>query len=90
MSDCSLAPSQQFFPYHGENQLISNEMIMRSTLYYANTLSWIFMVLTHWNNSLRIAMPPHSDTLYWFRANTSLFFLFYVACLAEKQDILIL
>jgi hypothetical protein len=48
-------------------------MMMRSTIYCANTLRWIFMVLAHWNNSLRIDMPPHSDILYWFRANKSLF-----------------
>ena len=30
--------------YHGENKLIFNEMMMRSTLYKTNTLSWIFSV----------------------------------------------
>jgi hypothetical protein len=34
-----------------------------------------FIVLAHWNNSLRIDMSPHSDTLSWFRANQSLLFL---------------
>jgi hypothetical protein len=34
--------------YHGENKLIFNEMIMRSTLYQTNTLSWICIVLAHW------------------------------------------
>jgi hypothetical protein len=29
-------------------------MMMMSALYYTNTLSWIFIVLTHWNNSLRV------------------------------------
>ena len=38
-------------------------------------LSWIFLVLVHWNNSPRIDMSPHSDTLSWFRANQSLLFL---------------
>jgi dihydrofolate reductase len=28
--------------------------------------SWIFIVLAHWNNSPRIDMLPHSDTLSWF------------------------
>ena len=27
--------------YHGENKLIFNEMMMKSTLYQTNTLSWI-------------------------------------------------
>jgi hypothetical protein len=35
------------FPlYHGENKLIINEMMMKSTLYQTNM---IFIVLTHWN-----------------------------------------
>jgi len=29
-------------------------------------LSWIFIEPVHWNNSLRIDMSPHSDTLSWF------------------------
>jgi hypothetical protein len=33
--------------------LIFNETMTRSTLYYTNTLSWIFIVLAHWNNSPR-------------------------------------
>ena len=32
---------------HGENKLIFNEMMMRSALYYTNTLSWIFIALAH-------------------------------------------
>jgi hypothetical protein len=31
-----------------------------------NTLSYIFIVLDHWNNSLLIDMSPHSDTGSWF------------------------
>jgi hypothetical protein len=53
-------------------------------------LSWIFIVLAHWNNSPRIDMSPHSDTLSWFRANQSLIFLLNAACLVEKQQIPIL
>ena len=34
-------------------------------------LSWIFIVLAHGNNSPRIDMSPHSDTLYWFQTNQS-------------------
>ena len=43
-------------------------------------LSWIFIVLTHWNNSPWIDMSPHSDTLAWFRANQSLLFLLNAPC----------
>ena len=72
--------------YDGENKLIINEMIMRSALYYTNTLSWIFIVLAHWNNSPRIDMSPYLDKLSWFRSNQSLLFLLNAACLAEKQQ----
>ena len=75
--------------YHGKNMIIFNEMMM-SALFLTNTLSWIFIVLAHWNNNLRLDMLLHSDTLFWFRANPSLLFLLNAACLAEKQQIPIL
>jgi hypothetical protein len=53
-------------------------------------LSWIFIVLVYWNNSPRVDMWPHSDTLSWIRANPSLLVLLSDACLAEKQQIPIL
>jgi hypothetical protein len=48
-----------------ENKLIFNEMMMKSALYWTNTLSWNFIVLAHWhwNNSPLIDMSTHSDTL---------------------------
>jgi hypothetical protein len=55
-----------------------------------NTLSWILIVLAHWNNSPRVDMSLHSDTLFWFRANQYLLFLLNAACLAAKQQIPIL
>ena len=93
MSDCCLTPIQQFFScivYHGENKLIFNEMMMRSALFLTNMLSWIFIVLAHWNNSPRIDMSLHIDTLFWFRAIQSLLLLLIATCLAEKQHIPIL
>jgi len=66
------ANSAIFQLYHGENKLIFNEMMVRSVLFCANTLSWIFIVLGYWNNSPRIDMSADSDTLFWFRAITSL------------------
>ena len=42
------------------------------------------LVLAHWNNSPRVDMSLHSDTLFWFRANQSLLFLLNAACLAKK------
>ena len=35
-------------------------------------LSWIFIVLAHWNNNSWVDMLHHSDTLSWFWANQSL------------------
>ena len=84
------ANSAIFQLFHGENKLIFNEMMMRSALYSTNALSWIFIVLSHWNNSPRVDMSLHSDRLFWFRANRSLLFLLNAACLAEKQQISIL
>jgi hypothetical protein len=44
--------------------------------------------LARWaNNSQRVDMSLHSDTLFWFRANKSLLFLLNDAFLAEKQQI---
>ena len=82
---CSLSPTQQFFSYiHGENPMRWwwDPLCTR--------LSWICIVLAHWNNSWRIDMSPHSDTLFWFRANHYLLFLLNAAWLAEKQQISIL
>jgi hypothetical protein len=76
--------------YDGENILIFDGMMMRFALYQTNTLSWIFIVLAHWNNSPWIDMSPHLNTLSWFWANQSLFFLLNAVCLAEKQQIPIL
>ena len=91
MSDCCLTLAQHFVQlYHGENKLIFNDMMMRSALYYTNTLSLIFIVLAHWNNSPRIDASPHSDTLSSFRAIQSLLFFLIAARLAEKQQISIL
>ena len=55
-------PIQQFVSYimERENKLIFNEMMMRSALYWTNTLSWIFIVLAHWNNSPRVDMSVNS------------------------------
>ena len=73
--------------YHGENKLIFNEMMMKSTLFLTNTLSSIFIVLAHWHNSPRQKCRSTRDTLFWFWANQSLFLLLNAACLADKQQI---
>ena len=50
-------------------------------------MSWILLVLAHWNNCPRIDMSLNTDTLFWFRVNQSVLFLLNDACLAEKQQI---
>ena len=52
-----------------------------------NTLSWIFIVLAHWNNSTQIDMLLHSDTLSWFQPNQTVLFLLNAVHLVEKQKI---
>jgi hypothetical protein len=55
-----------------------------------NVIELDFIVLAHWNNSPRVDMSLHLDTLFWFRADHSLLFLINAACLAVKQQIPIL
>ena len=64
--------------YHDENKLLFNKM--------TNTLSWIFIVLALWNNSPRVDMLLHTDTLFWFRADQSLLILLNAVYLAEKKN----
>jgi hypothetical protein len=42
------------------------------SLHYTNTLIWIFIVVTHWNNSPLVDMSLNSDTLSRFRSYQSL------------------
>ena len=37
--------------YHDETVLYLNDMMMMSSLYQTNTISWSFIVFTLWNNS---------------------------------------
>ena len=52
----------------------------------ATLWSWILIVLGHWNNSLPVDMSPHSDTLFWFRANQTLLFPLNAACSGEVTN----
>ena len=56
----------------------------------SDSLSWICVVLAHWNNSTKIDMSPQTDTLSWIRADESLLFLLNAAYLSKKQQIPIL
>ena len=48
-SYCCLTPTQQYFSatrvYRGKSKLIFNEIMMKSTSYKTNMLSWILIVL---------------------------------------------
>jgi hypothetical protein len=82
------ANSAIFQLYHGENNLIFNDMMMRSALYWTNTQSWIFnSASSQKKTSPRIDLSLHSDTLYWFRSNQSSLILLNGVCFAEKQQI---
>jgi hypothetical protein len=56
-------------------QVAFDEMIMMSSLYYTNMLSWIFIVLAPWNNIRVVDMLLHSDTLSRWDDNDVLFIL---------------
>jgi len=61
-SDYYLAPKCVVFQlYHGAIKLPFDEMMIIS--------GWILIVLAHWNinNSPRVGMSPHLDTLFWTR-----------------------
>ena len=85
VSDCCLTPTQECVSCIMVNKLIFHERMMRSTLYLFDTLSWMFIVITHWNNSSRIDISYISNILSWFRANQSLLFLLNAACLVARD-----
>jgi hypothetical protein len=59
--------------------------MMRSALY---TLNWIYIVLAHWNNSLRIDMSSHSRHIILIPSQPVFVLSPYNdVCLAEKQHI---
>jgi hypothetical protein len=78
--------SSIFQLFQGENKLIFSEMMMRPALYSTNMLTWILIVLAHWNNSPWIDMSPYSDTISWFPAKQSLLFLLNDSCLGEMKQ----
>jgi len=48
-------------------------------------LSWIFMMLAHWNHSLQVEMSLYSNTLFWHWASICSCFLIAL-CLKEMQQ----
>jgi len=67
------------------------QLYMMLALYKTNMLRWTSILLFHWSNSLQVHMSLHSDTLFWFWANQTLFLPLNAVCYkAEKQQITIL
>ena len=50
-----------------------------TAFYYTDSVSCIFIMLTHWNTNTWLDMPLYSDTLFWFRVNQTLVLLFNAA-----------
>ena len=57
-------------------QVALDYTIMMSTLYLTIKISWIFIVLPHWNNNPWADMSLLADTLSWFLINQSVLFDF--------------
>jgi hypothetical protein len=55
--------STNYFEYYQKVKSLLNKLHL---IYAGFMLSWIFMA--HWNNSPRVDMSLHSDTLFWYRA----------------------
>jgi hypothetical protein len=72
VSDCCLAPSQQCYWYI-MTYVIVDEMM--SALHLTKTCSCIIIVSIHWKNSPWVEIFLHSNTIFLFRTNQSLFFL---------------
>ena len=73
-----------FQMYRGENKLI----LMRWWWWWCSLCTrstYIYTVLVHWNNSSRVHMSFHSDTLFWFWANQFLLLLLSPAYLVGNN-----
>jgi hypothetical protein len=77
---CCLTPLWNVYSYIMTiTSYLFDEMIMMSAL--------LELVLVYWNNSPRVGISLHSNTLFLFSANQSLVFLLSDAWFAEKQNI---
>jgi hypothetical protein len=91
MGDC-LKPSNEYFSYIMVNtsyiQWQDNDVCF---VIDQDALFDLFIIVpSNIETSQQVDISLHSATLSWFWANHSLFFLLNSACLAEKQQILIL
>ena len=89
MSDWCLTPTQQFFRYpdiswpEQANVQWDDDNEIHFVLDQHAKLDCV--VLAHWNISSRIDMSLRTDTLFWYRANQSLFFLLNAAFIAKSN-----
>ena len=67
-----IAKMSHFQLNYVKNKLYFNEMTIMFALYNTNTLSSFAIVLAHWNNSPRLEMSLHSNTLSWFQSSLNL------------------
>jgi hypothetical protein len=84
-NNCYLMPTQQFFSYI---KLFS--MRWWGPFCTRPTHLIVFHSASLLKQQSADRHVPHSDTLFWFRANQSLLLLLNAVCLAEKQQISIL
>jgi len=64
LSDCCLTSNELC---HGGYTLHSRKLIMMPALYETDTLSWIFIVLGHWNKTMGRYVAPLGHTILIMR-----------------------
>jgi hypothetical protein len=72
VNGCYLRQMSNFQLYYGENKLYSMKWWRCLLCTTTNTLCRIFIVLAQWNNSPRVDMSLHSNTLFRFLPNQRL------------------
>ena len=90
MSDCCLTLNEQYFSYirkrtsyirwYDDVRFVANKQIISVGSK---------RVLDHWNNSPRVYMSLHSDTLTWIRAKQSMLLLLKHVSLAENTKFVV-
>ena len=85
-----LTPSEKYSVIPRRNKLHSMTWWWCPLYTRQARLSWILIVLAHWNNSQRVytfVVSHHPDTLSWFWANPSLLFLLNAVFLKEEHPL---
>ena len=69
-----------FHLYYNKNTLDFNKMARMSILYKTNRISWISLVVAHWNKSPRVDMSFHSGHFIPIPSHTSLCSYNFMPC----------